>query len=301
MARASLQRNLTIQYGMPLPRHYTQSARYNNVTTIRTSDDRFSRGRWDQFLYGSRLASALGLWPWSDVFMSYEPDNLLLSTLSAGPVGVGDRIADISAGSLLRAVRKDGVIVKPDVPIIPVDEVFLNDAQADGKPMVAFTYTSFERSRALYLFAYQRGPAATSSFTPAALGLSGPVYVYDYFSGSGRLADGAEDYGFRLTDRAYYIAAPVGPSGIAFLGDAGHFVSLGKKRITSFVDDGVAQATVAFAAGEASRTLFGYSPARPVVTALSGGAGATEYDEDSHLFRVAVTPDADGSAAIAIR
>jgi hypothetical protein len=301
MARAGLQRNMTIQYCMPLPRHYTQSSKYDNVTTIRTSDDRFSRPRWDQFLYGSRLASAMGLWPWSDVFMSYEPDNLLLSTLSAGPVGVGDRIADINADNLLRAVRKDGVIVKPDAPIIPVDDVFLNDAQIDGKPMVAFTHTSFERSRALYVFAYQRGADADASFTPAALGLSGPVYIYDYFKGSGKLMDAAETYRVRLMDRAYYIVVPVGPSGIAFLGDVGHYVSLGKKRITSFDDDGVAKATVAFASGETSRTLFGYSPSMPVASALKGGAGAPQYEEDSHLFRVAVTPDLDGSAVITIR
>jgi ubiquinol-cytochrome c reductase iron-sulfur subunit len=41
-----------------------------------------------------------------------------------------------------------------------------------------------------------------------------------------------------LDDRGYYIVAPVGPSGIAFLGDAGQFVSLGRKRIASLKDDG---------------------------------------------------------------
>jgi len=46
------------------------------------SDDRFSRERWDSFLYTSRLAAALGVWPWADVFMSTERDNLLIATLS---------------------------------------------------------------------------------------------------------------------------------------------------------------------------------------------------------------------------
>ena len=48
------------------------------------SDDRFDRNRWDTFLYTSRFASALGVWPWSDVFMSSETNNLVLSVLSAG-------------------------------------------------------------------------------------------------------------------------------------------------------------------------------------------------------------------------
>ena len=39
-----------------------------------------------------RLASALGEWSWTDVFMSSETSNLLLSTLSASMVGVGDAL-----------------------------------------------------------------------------------------------------------------------------------------------------------------------------------------------------------------
>ena len=58
---------------------------------IRTSDDRFQRSRYDFFLYGSALAHAVGLWPWTDVFMSNELPNLVISTLSAGPVGTGMR------------------------------------------------------------------------------------------------------------------------------------------------------------------------------------------------------------------
>src|SRR3981189_1883908 len=88
---------------MPLPRHYLQSTRYDNVTTIRASHDRFGRDKWDEFLYGSRLAGSLGLRPWSDVFMSDELENLLLSTLSTGPVGVGDRIGTVNRENLLRA------------------------------------------------------------------------------------------------------------------------------------------------------------------------------------------------------
>jgi hypothetical protein len=301
MAQAGMERKITILYCMPLPRHYLQSSSLDNVTTIRTSDDRFSRGRWDQFLYGSRFASALGLWPWSDVAMSYEPDNLLLATLSAGPVGVGDKLGDVTADYLLRAVRSDGVIVKPDAPIVPVDDVLLGDAQGDNGPMVAVTHTDFDQSRALYVFAYQRGANANFWFTPASLGLPGAAYVYNYFSGTGTVIDAGATVQDTLVDRGYYIVAPVGPSGIAFLGDAGQFVPLGKKRIAALRDDGVVQATVLFAPGETSRTLFGYSPAAPVVTATNGSAGIPAYDENSRLFRVDVTPGDDGSAVVTIR
>jgi hypothetical protein len=301
MAQALRDRQITIQYCMPLPAHYMQSARYDNVTTIRTSGDRFNRNRWDEFLFASRFASALGLWPWSDVFMSRETDNLLLSALSAGPVGVGDRISEIDGENLLRAVRADGVIVKPDEPIVPLDESFISDAQGRGRPMVAFTHTDFERTRALYIFAYRRGEDSSVSFTPAALGLHGPVFVYNYFTGAGVVVDGEVAFLDSLEgDRAYYIAAPIGLSGIGFLGDAGHFVSLGKKRIARLDDRGSVEATVNFAKGEVSRTLFGYSPSRPVVNTTQGAAVVQDYDADTHLFRVTVTPGSDGAAVLRI-
>ncbi len=115
------------------------------------------------------------------------------------------------------------------------------------------------------------------------------------------VADGAAAFEDSLDgDRAYYIVAPIGPSGIAFLGDAGHFVTLGKKRIVQLNDTGAVEATIAFAKGEDSRTLFGYSPSAPLVTAGVGAVAATSYDEDTHLFRLTITPDAGGTAVIAI-
>ena len=57
--------------------------------------------------------------------------------------------------------------------------------------------------------------------------------------------------------------APVGPSGIAFLGDAGKFVSTGDKRIVHLSDNGTVSAPVAFAANEHSVVLHGYAPSAP--------------------------------------
>jgi hypothetical protein len=143
MASAMSNAGLTMQYCMALPRHFLQSSLYSHLTSIRVSGDRFSSARWDDFLYASALASSLGIWPWSDVFMSSETDNLLLSTLSAGIVGVGDPIGAESATNLFQTIRTDGVIVKPDEPIVPIDATYIQDAQALKQPMVASTYTDF--------------------------------------------------------------------------------------------------------------------------------------------------------------
>ena len=83
-------RHLTMQYCMASARHYLQSSKYSNLTTIRTSADHLQRDRWTDFLYASRLASALGAWPFTDNFNSGETSQLLLATLSAGPIGIGD-------------------------------------------------------------------------------------------------------------------------------------------------------------------------------------------------------------------
>ena len=114
MAAACQRHGLTMQYCMAPARMFLQGAKYPNLTTIRVSDDRFERKKWNNFLYTSMLAEAVGRWPWVDVFKSTEIDNLRLSVLSAGPVGVGDEIGKESKENLMQAVRPDGVIVKPD-------------------------------------------------------------------------------------------------------------------------------------------------------------------------------------------
>lgn len=301
MARGMANAGITMQYCTPLPRHFLQSSMYSNATTIRVSGDRFSSARWDDFLYASELASALGIWPSSDVFMSTETTNLLLSTLSAGIVGVGDPIGAESASNLLQTIRADGVIVKPDEPIVPVDSTYIQDAQTLNQPMVASTYTDFgNRMKALYVFAYARGTqtSETASFTPASLGLSGNVYVYNYFTGTGKVVRAGGTFTDTVSSGSYYIVVPLGPSGIGFLGDKGKFVSWGKKRITQVMDTGALQATVKFASGETSLTMYGYAPSQPKVSAIDGTVGRLNYNSTTGLFSYPVSPGLNGVATL---
>ena len=303
MARAAVANGLTMQYCMPLPRDYLQSTLYQNLVTTRVSDDRFDRSRWDAFLYDSRLASALGEWPWVDVFMSTETDNLLLATLSAGIVGVGDAIGQESVAALMQSIRPDGVIVKPDAPIVPTDRTYLGEAAGTMPPMVAGTATQHGHLRAAYVFAYARGAQSTQTitFTSAELGIAGSAYyVYDYFTGKGTLLGRADRFTDTVSSGSYYIVATVGPSGIAFLGDAGKFVSLGVKRITRLTDDGTVKATVAFAEGEQAVTLHGYAKKPPRVEASDGSAGPLFYDSSSHMFNFTVSPRTGQTASVVL-
>ncbi|HEY2014382.1 MAG TPA: hypothetical protein VGH38_12820 [Bryobacteraceae bacterium] len=299
MAAGMAQHGITIQYCTPDPRHVLQSSKYNNVTSIRVSQDRFNRSRWTEFLYASRFASALGTYPFTDVFMSAELENLLVATLSAGPVGVGDPVGAMNGANLQQAVRLDGVIVKPDVPITPIDASYQSDAQSHKAPLIASTYTDFGGLKTIYVFAYVQGPDTQLNVQPSSLGIDSPVYLYDYRNDSGMVLDPARTIIRNIdNDWTYLVAAPVGPSGIAVLGDRGQFVGVGKKRVVDLRDDGVVHLTVAFAKDEKYRTLQGYSPDQPVTNTLSGRIRQFQYDSTTHMFTIQVAPCAEGSATI---
>lgn len=302
MADAASQDGLTLQYCMPDPHHYLQSTLYNAVVTTRVSNDHFIRSHWDEFLYDSRLASALGVWPWTDVFMSTEKNNLLISTLSAGMVGIGDPLGAESKTNLMQTIRADGVIVKPDTSLVPLDATYLADAQGSNPAMVAAAYSYHNDLTAAYVFAYSRTSPAqeTASFTPASLGINSSAYVYNYFTGRGSVVQANQTYSSKVNSGSYFIVVPLGPSGIAFLGDAHKFASLGSKRVTSLSDDGAVHATIAFGASEGSITLHGYAPTRPEVTAINGSAGPVSYNPATQLFSFSLAAGQHSSATISI-
>lgn len=298
MARATRRRGQTVQYCMATPRFFLQGAKYGSLTTIRTSGDRFERGKWNDFLYTSQLAGALGLWPWADVFMSGETDNMLLATLSAGPVGTGDGLGRESRANILLAVRGDGMIVKPDAPLVPTDASIQADARQAHLPLVAATYTGGGAGRTAYVFACTRtGDVPAVSFSPSALGIPGPVYVYNYFDKAAKRLGAGGTYQDTLgpSGRAFYVVTPLGKSGIALLGDSGKFVGTGRQRLAAVQDAaGRLTATVLFASGESSVTLHGYAASAPGISASGGAAGPVAYDRTAGHF--AVTVSAGGAA-----
>ncbi|MEV6609574.1 hypothetical protein [Kutzneria sp. NPDC051319] len=301
MAHSAAADNITLQYCMALPWNELQGTQYQNLQTTRVNLDRFDRSKWDTFLFDSRMASALGEWPWTDVFMSTETNNLVLSTLSGGMVGVGDAIGKESVSNLAKSVRGDGVIVKPDASLVPLDSVYPAVAHNSSAPMVAGTYSDHNGLRDGYVFAYARNNGSQSvSFSPNSQGVGGATYVYNYFTGAGKVVPAGGTFTDTVSSGSYYVVAPVGQSGIAFLGDAGKFVSLGGKRVSQLSDNGTVHATVTFAASEKSVTLHGYAPSAPQVTATDGTAGAVSYNASTHLFTVSVSPGGDHNAVIAV-
>jgi hypothetical protein len=303
MASAMQAAGRSIVYCMPLWTHIMQSTKYDNVIAVRTSNDNFQRARWDEVLFNSRIASAVGLWPFADAFKSKNQKDVLVATLTAGVLGSGDELGAGDEVNLRHAVRTDGVIVKPDVALAPLDATFLAFSQSDSAPVVAATYTDHAGLRTAYVLSYGRIAGASSQivFSPGSLGVTGPAYVYDYFQNTGMVIQPEAPFGAIVDyDGSFYLVAPVGPSGIAFLGDCGKFVSCGKKRIEQISDNGTLRVSVRFAPGEQFVALHFYSATEPLVSAESGAVGRLQ-NHGANLHRVVVHPDSNGAASITFR
>ncbi|MBV8909573.1 MAG: hypothetical protein JOZ89_02315 [Gammaproteobacteria bacterium] len=292
MASAAADRGLTMQYSMALPRQFLQGSRYPNLTTIRVSGDGLTRDHWDASLFTSRLASALGIWPWTDVFMSTEVDNLLLATLSAGMVGIGDRIGNENRENLMQAVRTDGTIVKPDTPLVPIDAMYLADAR---QPMIAAAHTDHGALRSSYVFVYGRGePRGRAAFTPGEVGVAREAYVYEPRRHEGRLTASTQPVSCSLAadGSPYFIVVPLSRSGIALIGDEGKLVPDGRRRIAALEDEPQRlTATVTFAPADGTVRLIGYARHEPRISALEGTVSEVTFSPQTSRFTAVVSPD----------
>ncbi len=298
MAAGMAAHGLNVMYCMPLPCALLESTRFNNIIATRVSGDVFTRKRFYNCLFNSRMAGAVGLWPWDDVCMSWQTDNILLQTLSAGVVGFGDPIYGQARGNLLRTVRSDGVIIKPDAPIVPIDRAYLNGALHIHAPVIARTYTDQGGVKTAYVFAFARTTRDVGkvTFSAADIGLRGPMFVYNYFTHAAAYAPAGRIFTGHLgkNNASYYVCATPGASGIAFMGQKSKFVGVGRARIPVIAESpaGLA-ATVAFARGEEAITLHGFAAFKPNVTARGGLAGAVQYNAATRHFTIRVSPNFD--------
>lgn len=292
MAHAMGNEGVAVEYCMELPGYLLASTAYQDVEGARVAGDRLEPSKWTDFLYGSALAHAVGLWPWSDVFMSQELPELILSTLSAGPVGVGDPLGHIDVANLKRAMRADSVLLKPDVPAQPLDAVYVADAEGEKTPMIAATRSGEE----VEVFAYPRTEGGREvSVALRELGISGPAYEWDWVRREGRRIDAGGSFRMSFQDGwAYVVVSPIGPDHIALLGEADKIVPLARERFPAVANGRSARVSVSYAADENEVTLTGYAAKRPRVRVIRGSVGPLVYFRAMHLFHIAVRPAGEG-------
>jgi len=88
--------------------------------------------------------------------------------------------------------------------------------------------------------------------------------------------------------------APVGKSGIAFLGDAGKIVATGRQRIPAVQDEpGRLTVNLTLSPTETGVTLQGYAASAPKVVVEGGTALPVSYDPTTSRFTVQIAPAAN--------
>ncbi|ANI89234.1 hypothetical protein A9P82_07985 [Arachidicoccus ginsenosidimutans] len=290
MANEADKLDIHLQYCMAMPRYFLQGLKYNNLTTIRTSEDRFDPGKWYPFIFTSQLAYETGAMPWCDVFKSNELGNMILSVLSSGPVGTGDAIGKENKHNIFLACREDGQLVRPDIPILPLDKDYIALAKKQQTPLLAYTYTQHQNITTNYLFAFcnKRNSIRTFSVSPSEVHMKGEIVVYNPLTG--KIADmhtsGTTTFADSIpsSNYTYYIFAPVTSSGIAFLGDKNKIAATGKKRIASIISKRKhLKIKVLFATNEKQVVLQGYCKSD-----IKSNQGTLQINNSTHLFQLIV-------------
>ncbi len=294
MAGALARHNMSLIYCMPLPRFFLQSAATPNLSMIRCADDYFIQQRWQHFIYTSSLAHAMGLWPWTDTLMSRNTGDILLATLSAGPVGVGDQMGHESWSNIRKVIRSDGRIVKPDAPLLPTDQTIMAEAAGKHRPFVAGTYSN-QGIKTTYVFVWrQKGDRSSVRIVPTELGLpaNGRYIVYNYFTHAVRHLGTGQALKINLHSNQwqYDIVAPQQADGMALFGDLHQFVPMGRQRIAkAVVRQANVKLTVIVAKGEKPVVISGYSR-HGISASIHGGSVSTSADGHTGLFTVTVSP-----------
>jgi hypothetical protein len=152
MGEAADKMGINIQYCMSLPRHILTALEIPRVTHARASTDYFFHltAGAQQWAIGisSMFADAIGIAPFKDVFWSssLEPGSsykdsphevlpereILMATLSTGPVGPGDAINCTNVGRIMKCCRQDGLILKPDRPLTTINPLISDWALYEG-------------------------------------------------------------------------------------------------------------------------------------------------------------------------
>ena len=258
---AARDRGITLQWCMGTPADFAQTTTLTQVTSVRTSGDHgyiASAGQlWAWFCTTNSLARSLDLMPFKDVFRA-DPDvagqngepEALLSALSTGPIGLGDRVGRMDPALALRTCRADGLLIKPHTAIAATDESLLSGPAFTSTLLVAECTSEHPAGRWTYAVAMHANPGDEPISGEIRLeSLSRPqddVEVhpsgepgYSRFRGMGLAerhshaagTDATIPVSLRREGWTFYVLAPVLGSGLAVIGDVTEFVTAGDARI----------------------------------------------------------------------
>jgi hypothetical protein len=247
MGEAAQDQGVTLLYALSSPGINLASVKLEAVSSVRTAQD--YHPRWPRsydykpFVQSNILAFALRLWPFKDVFRSTRegiingekmPDFMALaSTLSCGPVGVGDRVGKFGVETIMRTCRVDGLILKPDKPLRAADRMYL----PHDKYFLATTHSELNGKRWDYIVINHlnlRQPRDTR-ITKEDMGIREDRVAYNYFRRAFHHLDDEHPLDNRIKRGGfdYWIAAPYLKEGFGIIGDVGKFTTMNFKAFRS--------------------------------------------------------------------
>jgi hypothetical protein len=215
---------------MATPADIVLAATLDHVVAVRTSDDyRFAADPallWTWYLTVNRVAGALGLPAFKDCFFSRRPPEgadaidgdehaeleALLACMSAGPVGIGDRIGCTDREVVMRTCDADGRIRHVDRPLGLVDGCLFAEP-ARGERLAWATTTSTRDAKSwTYVVAINTATerrVVADRLHLADVGLAGPCSVYSWRRGQ---VDQVDAIQAELAPRewALWVCAPPG-------------------------------------------------------------------------------------------
>lgn len=246
---AAADHDLSLLWCMALPGDFAATVELDRVVAVRTCDDyRYAEDPallWVWYLSVNSMADALGLPVFKDCFFSSAGDpgpagidgdphaelEALLSAMSAGVVGLGDRIGCTDVDVVRRVCRGDGRLIAPDRAIRLTDQSFA-DAGDSGQTLCwAETETTNEHGTWRYLV------AVNTAAEPMRIGdhfdLGGEFVVYDWRAKTAAPATTIEAE-LDSRDWALFVVCPIEerPEGRrALIGDAGSYATMAPTRI----------------------------------------------------------------------
>lgn len=261
MGHGAEKRNISIQYCMLMMPHLLQSTEIQSVTQARASGD-YSPGS-NQWSIGrtSLLYWALGIVPSKDTFFTNitQPDcphdphciepntdiQTLISILSMGPVGPGDRLTWSNTSLISRTCRTDGILLRPDRPLLPVESTYPAIFQSRKELKLWETVTKIPGSKARWHYVIGISLPTHTILTLSDLGELEDIFLaYNFYDHTFVVMDKSpltlncttksDPNGLNFT---FYVIAPrLAKSGWTLLGQIDKFVSASKQRVVAVND-----------------------------------------------------------------
>ena len=284
--RAAAAHGLTLQWCMAAPADFLQTLTLPRVTSIRTCGDYrylFDNGLlWNWFLCTNLLARALGLFPFKDVFLTQTNDHgtasepyaeveALLAALSAGPVGIGDRLGETRQDIVLRTCRADGILIKPDLPIAAIDRCLRRNSFLEPELLVGETVSQHPAGRWMYVTSlnafFGRTPLCGSVALPElGYGLpAAPVISWNWRTRQWQRLGPEDGWSLQLDfqDWDYRILCPLLPGEITVFGDTSKYATAGTKRLANIRQEGNTLSFTVEGAENEEVAIHGWSASRP--------------------------------------